>query len=107
MLLGDPGRRAQTLRSACEARVVVEPHDDERQVGIAGAQARGGEQAIVDDDHVGRGAAPLARQLLRAPTSATRTMPGSERSSVAIARRPAPDTSASSTRTSGSVTAPA
>ena len=43
----------------------------------------------------------------RVPASATRTMPGSERSSVAIARRPAPGTSAYSTRTLGSVTAPA
>ena len=42
VLLGDPGRRAEALRSACEARVVVEPHDDDRHVGVARAQARGG-----------------------------------------------------------------
>ena len=93
VLLGDPGRRAQALRSACEARVVVEPDDDHRHVGVAGAERRAAEQAVVDDDHVVRGPAALRGELLRLPASATSATPGSERSSAAIARRPAPERS--------------
>ena len=66
VLLGDPGRRAEASRAAREAGVVVEAHDDDRHVGVAGRQSAGGEQPVVDDDHVGRGPALLARQLLAA-----------------------------------------
>ena len=107
MLLGDPVRRAEAVRTACEARIVVEPDDDDRHVGVARPEARAAEQTVVDDDHVWLGPAALARQLLEA-AGLGHEGDVRQRAQQSCDRAPAgAETSANRTRNAWSVTAPA
>ena len=97
-LLGDPRSGTEAPGAEGEAGVIVDADDDHRHTGVAGPGAVGSQQPVVDDEHVGRAMPHVACEGIRAPDLGHEHDTGQRSQQLRNRRRPAPATSARSTR---------